>query len=388
MAGSEILYGRAVLPDRVTTAVIRVEDGRIAAVEPCAECPAGVTRCYDHGYILPGLIDVHTHGIFEYGTASTHEIAESARARARFGTTGFLPTDASRTEEGYCAFAGYVRQARQQRAGGARVLGAHFEGPFINPVRKGGMDEQYLRPMDEAECGRYLEQAGDVLSIMTLSPELPGSEPVIRMLRQHGVTVALGHSDADEHQVRTAIKAGLTHVVHLFNTFLRTGEIEPGMWKPSLAEYVLTEERLTCELICDMVHVQPTFLKLAMRVLKPDRFVAITDSVPGAGYDEGEYALPDGRAFRVVGGVGRLVDDDLIVGSVITMNRALRNLVVECDVDMVTAVRCCSLNPARVLGMDDRFGSIEASKCADLAVLDDAYECVATFVDGECVYER
>jgi len=292
------------------------------------------------------------------------------------------------TEEQYIEFAGNVRAAQKESAGKtSRIIGAHFEGPFINPEGKGGMDGDYLRPMDLGECQRYIDKAGDVLRLMTLSPELKGGEEVISLLRRHDVVVSLGHSRATAQELERAKKVGLNHVCHLFNTFEKTELIDGWQWTPGLLENILISESLNCEVICDMFHVLAEYVKLAAKMLGPYRFVAMTDSMRGTGLIKGEYKMTDGRVFTTDGPVARLVEDGTVVGSILTMNRAFGNLVEKCSISLTDAARFTSTNAAMAMGIGSETGSVEVGKRADLAVLDSDYNCVATFLSGELVYD-
>jgi len=381
-----MLAGRIVTPDGVASGAVRMENGRIASITsaPLRERPH---RDFGQALIVPGFIDMHLHGVGPHVMFGVEDILGAARLQVSFGTTGFVPTASSLTEERYIELGRNVREAqRNAPRAAARVLGVHFEGPFINPERKGGMDGVFLRPIDLAECSRYLEEVGDVLKVMTLSPELDGAEEAIRLLSGHGVVVSLGHSDATPEQLRRAVSAGLRHVCHLYNTFRRHTPKRDGLWATDLIAAVLAEDTLTCEVICDMHHVSPENVKFTSRVLRPDRFVAITDGMTGAGLPEGEYELADGRRYSTSGGLGRLVADGVVVGSVLTMDRAFRNLVEVVGLDPATAARFTATNPARVLNIAAETGSIEPGKRADIAVLGEDYRVLATFVGGEQVY--
>jgi len=381
-----IVKGRIVTRTEVFCGSVLIENGRIVDIGAGLTNRGGV---YDFGesLVVPGFIDVHMHGLGEFGVFSMAELTEVARMETEFGTTGFLPSAASLTEEQYLQFGGNVREAQKLTEGKtSRIIGAHFEGPFINPERKGGMDAAFLRRMDVEECRRYIENAGDVLKVMTLSPELNGSEEVIKLLHEHNVVVSLGHSRATEADINRAIECGLSQVCHLFNTFMRVSEIEAGRLEQGLIECVLIGGELNCEVTCDLHHVSSEYIKLAAKMLGPERFIAITDSLPGAGLGSGEYNMVDGRKFVIQDGTARLASDGTLVGSILTMNKAFGNLVEKCDIELVDAVKFTSSNPARAMGLEKDCGAIETGRCADIAVLDAYYNCIATFVGGQMVY--
>ncbi len=380
------IAGRIVTPERVRRGALLIEGGRIRKI---AASP-GADKGWDFGdaLIVPGFIDVHMHGLGEYGAFETVDIIGAAALAVTFGATGFLPGVGSLSEERYLQLGRNVREAQHRaKPGSAAIIGAHFEGPFINPARKGGMDADYLRPPDVAECRRYLAEVGDVLKLMTLSPELDGALEVIRLIREHDVVASLGHSDAGPEDVQPAVEAGLTHVCHLFNTFDKPVTPEADCWPRSLLTTILATDALSCELICDMQHVSPEYVRIAANVLGPDRFIAITDAMTGAGLPPGTYEMVDGRRYSTQSGAARLLENDLLVGSVLTMNRAFGNLVDVVGIDPVLAARFTATNAARTMGIDAEVGAIEPGKRADLAVLNDACDCIATFLNGELVHE-
>jgi N-acetylglucosamine-6-phosphate deacetylase len=384
---TQIIKGRIVTPEAIIRGAITVADGRIQDIIEGDPLPNDV--CHDCGdaLILPGFIDLHLHGVGPYGMAEKDDMLGASEIQLTFGTTGFCPTTASLSLDEYVSFVRKVGEA-QANAQGAEIIGAHLEGPFINPVRKGGMKDDALRMPSVDECSRYLAEADGAMALMTLSPELDGCLDVVRLLRKHGVAVSMGHTDIDPSDLAKAIEAGVHHVCHLFNTFDRPIVPDGGCWPESLIPSILANDGLTCELICDLHHVSPTYLKIAVRTLGPDRFVAITDAMQGAGLPPGIYPTADGREYSTESGVGRTTSDNRIVGSVMTMNRSFANLVDAIGIDPVLAARFTSLNAARVLGIDDTVGSLEPGKRANIAVLNNNYDCLATFVDGALRYER
>ena len=381
------IKGRIVTPGGIVNGAVVVKHGRIVRVEPDTSSCRDI---FDFGLnlIVPGFIDIHLHGIGPYTMLGADDMTGAAKLQLQYGTTAFLPTAASMTDDEFMEFARNIAHAQKRADGaGAVIIGAHFEGPFINPAKKGGMDAKYLQPMSMEKCHRYAETG--VLKYMTLSPELPGSEEVIRYLSRNGVTVSLGHTMGTCGESLAATDAGATSVCHLFNTFDRTGEAEPGVWKPGLVEAILENKKLFCELICDMQHVFPAYIRLAEATLRPHRFIAITDSMTGAGLQPGDYRMVDGRWYSTASGAGRLRDEpgrNGLVGSIITMNQAFANLINVCGFDAVAAVRYTSTNAALLLGLNREMGAIESGRRANLAVLNERYECVATFIDGERLY--
>ena len=379
-----ILKGRVVAAEGVFNGALVLDGGTIARVD---QASSGHGRVLDFGdaLILPGFIDLHVHGLLQYGVFDARDIMGAAAAQPRFGVTGFAPGAASLSVERYLQFSDSVLQAqRQAPQGSAKVLGAHFEGPFIAPERRGGMDAAFLRHPSLEEMKLYLDRLAGALKIMTLSPELPGALDVIRELRRHGGVASVGHSAADPAQLDAAIAAGATHVCHLFNAFMRPSEFSKPPWTREAVFAWLRRRRATCEIICDMRHVPCDLVRDAAAALGPDHLVAVTDGMTGAGLPPSASRLMDGREYTTGDGVGRLVSTGQIVGSVITMNRALANLVEQCGLSLPDAAKAASSNPARALGLPA--GVLAPGRPADIAVLNNEYECIATFIDGKQVH--
>ncbi len=381
------IKGRIVTPDGIVIGAIAVDRGRIVQVES-ADGTSGEVFDYGSNLVVPGFIDVHVHGIGPYTMLGEDDIVGAAKLQLKFGTTAFLPSIGSISNAAFIEFAQNIPNAQKRARGtGATIIGAHFEGPFINPEKRGAMEAKHLQPMSLERARQYVDTG--ILKYMTLSPELPGSEEVIRYLVQNGVAVSLGHTKATRGELLSAVAAGATSVCHFFNTFDRTGEVEPGVWQPGLVEFILENKNLSCELICDMQHVMPEYVRLAEASLRPHRFMAITDSAVGAGLPPGEYQLLDGRWYSTVSGANRLRDEpdkNGLAGSALTMDKAFANLVKVCGFDVVAAARYTSTNAARMLGLENEMGAIEPGMKANLAVLNERYECVAAFVEGEKLY--
>ena len=385
------IKGHAVTPSGVLAGAVLIEHGQI--VDVTSELPENIeTHDFGAAWVVPGFIDLHLHGLGKFEALDTESLVGMAQLEPQYGTTGFLPTGAAMTTEQYVELGKNARQAIELLAGaGARILGVHLEGPFINPHSSGAMARSTRRPITEAEARIYVEQIGDMLKLVTFSPELDGGIDLIKYLHANGIVPALGHSMAEGEQLPAFVAAGLRHVTHMFNAFVASGEKEAGVLKAGLIEHVLVDETLICEFICDMQHVAPELIRLASKMLGPDRFVAITDSLRGAGLADGLYLLPNGAPYRIADGVARLHEGKFagcLAGSVLTMNRAFGNLVEKCGLDPVLASKYTATNAARVLGIDKESGSIAVGKRADLAVLDADYQCLATLVNGKFVYQK
>jgi N-acetylglucosamine-6-phosphate deacetylase len=268
-----------------------------------------------------------------------------------------------------------VGDVMRSGSGGAAVLGAHLESNFLAAKYKGAQPEEYLRSPDDAELLAVIEKHRETIRIVTLAPELPGALDLIRQLVAWGIVVAVGHTDATYDHVRAAVAAGATRVTHLCNAQRGFHHREPGTLGAGL-----TLDELATELIADLEHVHPAGLTIAYRCKGPEKLMLVTDALRGAGLPPGRYDLGS-QATILDGRVARL-EDGTIAGSVLTLDRAVANLVSAGRVPLAHALRAASEAPARSLGLADR-GAIAPGYRADLVLLDAALHPQATMVGGE-----
>ncbi|WP_030490050.1 N-acetylglucosamine-6-phosphate deacetylase [Micromonospora chokoriensis] len=362
--------GRVVTP----TGVIRqgcVEwDGdRITAV---AEYPS----VRDGHWILPGFVDMHTHG--GGGHTFTTGDADEARAAAGFhlahGTTTLLaslvsapfPLMRTATE----AFAPLVDEGV--------LAGVHFEGPYLSTARCGAQNPEYLRDPSTDELTELIELGRGAVRMVTIAPERDGALEAIKLLAAHRVVAAVGHTDATYDQTRAAVAAGASVGTHLFNGMRPVHHREPG---PVVA--LLDAPTVICELVADGVHLHDGMLTFVTATAGPDRAALITDAMAAAGMPDGEYEL-GGQAVTVADGVARLARDGAIAGSTLTMDAALRHAV-NAGIPISDAARMVATTPARAIGLGDRVGSLQVGLRADLVVLDDDLNVVRVLRGGSWV---
>jgi N-acetylglucosamine-6-phosphate deacetylase len=361
---------RVVTPAATIDATVSVADGRIIAV---SEGRARGAHDLGDRWLIPGLIDTHVHGGggAQCNTADPDEVAAVAAFHASHGTTSLLGTTVS---------AGIAELESSLRAiGAAGVLGAHLEGPFLQPRRPGAMDpESFLDPSTEV-LERLLAAGGGRVSMMTVAPELPGALEVIAALTERRVVASLGHSEASYEAARAGVRAGARSVTHLFNAMPALHHRHPG-----LLGAALDEDDLQCELIADGVHVDPVAMRLALRAKGVGGLRLVTDAVSAAGRGDGD-AMLGGTRVTVAGGRATLWGGETIAGSTLTMDAALANVVRRLGVTVEEAVAMASANPARLLGLDDRKGAIAAGYDADLAVLDADLRAGSTMAGGRWV---
>ncbi|MFD8429106.1 N-acetylglucosamine-6-phosphate deacetylase [Streptomyces coelicoflavus] len=377
MAPSKVLAGaRVVLPTgTVDDGRVIVDGTRIADTAP----PQAETVDLPGHWVVPGFVDLHNHGgggaSFAGGTAE--QVLTGVETHRRHGTTTVVASAVTGDLDFLARHAGMLAELAQQ----GDIVGIHFEGPFISPCRKGAHDEQLLRDPDPAEVRKLVDAAHGHAKMMTLATELPGGLDSVRLLVEHGVIAAVGHTDATYEQTVRAIDAGATVATHLFNAMPPVGHRAPG---PITA--LLEDERITVELINDGTHLHPAALQLAFHHAGAARVAFITDAMDAAGFGDGRYRLGP-LDVEVTDGVARLVEGGSIAGSTLTLDRAFKRAVTIDRLPVEDVVAAISANPARLLGLDDRIGSLEPGKDADLVVLDDAFDLVGVMRRGEWVVD-
>ncbi|MFI1004435.1 N-acetylglucosamine-6-phosphate deacetylase [Streptomyces galbus] len=339
-----------------------VDGTRIAAAAPEH---AQILDLSGH-WVVPGFVDLHNHGgggaSFTSGTVE--DVLRGIHTHRLHGTTTLVASTVTGAMDFLTQRAGLLSELAEQ----GDIAGVHFEGPFISPCRKGAHSEELLRDPDPAEVRKLVDAARGHAKMVTLATELPGGIDSVRLLAEHGVIAAIGHTDATYEQTVEAIEAGATVATHLFNAMPPVGHRAPG---PITA--LLEDGRVTVELINDGTHLHPAALQLAFHHAGADRVAFITDAMDAAGFGDGRYMLGP-LEVEVADGVARLVEGGSIAGSTLTLDRAFKRAVTIDRVPVTDAVRALSANPARLLGLDDRIGSLEPGKDADLVVLDADFE--------------
>ncbi|GAA1803610.1 N-acetylglucosamine-6-phosphate deacetylase [Planosporangium flavigriseum] len=355
LAGPRIVTPDGILDD----GYVRVERGTIAAVG--SGRPAGQVETVDGAWIVPGFVDIHTHGGGGY-TFTTGD-AQQAKGVARFhlahGTTTLL---ASLVTSPPALMLAATRAYAPLVAKGV-IAGIHFEGPYLSQPRCGAQNPAHLRSPSTDELSRLVEAGEGAVRMVTIAPELPRALEAISLLATYGVVAAIGHTDATYEQTLAGIAAGATVGTHVFNGMRPPHHREPG---PVVA--LLDSEGVTCEFIADGVHLHDGMLAFAARVTGPTRAALITDAMSAAGMPDGEYEL-GGQCVTVAGGVVRLSAGGSIAGSTLTMDAAFRRAV-NVGIGIEGAVRMAATTPAAAIGLRD-VGALEAGRRADLVVLDD-----------------
>jgi N-acetylglucosamine-6-phosphate deacetylase len=377
--GKLITGGRVATPGGVLDpGWLLVEDGLISAIgdgePPSVNTP--VTDAAGH-WVVPGFVDIHCHGGggAAFTSADPEHVRQAVDAHTAHGTTTLLASLVTRPVpelvEQVAALSDLVRDGV--------VAGIHLEGPFLSAARCGAHDPGLLRPPDPVSVDALLSAARGTIRMVTVAPELDGAIPAVKRLVDAGVIAAIGHTDALAEDVVPAVDAGATVATHLFNGMRPLHHREPGP-----IGVLLDDERVTVELICDLVHLHPTIVRLAARHAGAGRTVLITDAIAAAAAGDGTYDI-GGLEVDVTNGVPTLAGGGSLAGSTLTMDAAFRNMVTGCGMGVLDAVAAASTRPAELLGLGDTTGRLTAGYAADVVLLDDMLRPVSVMRRGEWV---
>jgi N-acetylglucosamine-6-phosphate deacetylase len=361
---------------------VLVENGRVSWVRPGRIDVAGVELIDGPGQVItPGFIDLQVNGFAGHDAATgTESISAIAAALPRTGVTAFLPTMITARLECMANVVTAVEAAgRAAGPGSARILGAHLEGPFLDPRKRGAHDAELMVDPTEPNLDALL--AGGLPALVTLAPERPGALAAIRRLVALGVTVSAGHSSANLKEARAGLTAGIGFGTHLFNAMSGLDHHGPG-----LAAALLDNRDVVTGLIADGHHVAPVLLALAIRLKGPDRVALTTDQTAAAGMPPGRFQLGD-RAVISDGETVRL-EDGTLAGSVATMDRMVTLVALLDGVGLRAAVQMATSTPATVVGRGRRLGRIRAGGPADLTVMDGDGQVQMTVIGGRVAFVR
>lgn len=361
--------------------IVIVEDGRIVAVESrsAIEIPGGARQIDFPGLTLaPGFIDIHVHGGAGHDVMTAGGAALSAfeRHMAKHGVTSYLPTTITAPQERILKALENLAQAIAQPndRNGAVPLGIHLEGPFISHAKRGVHPPENLVPPSPDKLDIFWQASRGTIRMMTIAPEIPGAIETIRRGRSLGVHSSLGHSDATFDQAAAAIAAGADHATHTFNAMRALDHRDPG-----ILGAVLTNDAVTADIIVDGVHVDPSVVRVFLRAKGPERAVLITDAISATGMPDGSYRL---GALEVEVKGDRCEYQGRLAGSVLTLDRAVRNVMSFAGWKLQQAVQLATCNPAQRLGISSERGLVAPGRIADIVALDAEGHVVQTMAAG------
>ncbi len=350
---------------------ILIENGKIAAIgiiDGEGEDMTGTVA-------LPGFVDIHIHGAAggDASDASAESLEKISSYLAGQGVTSFCPTTMTLGQETLVNIVSAIRDYKGREAG-AKIAGINLEGPFIAMSKKGAQNSDFVRGGTAAEFDELVEASGDLIKLITIAPEAFDSADFIRHASEK-CTVSIGHSAADSQQCRAALNEGASHFTHLYNAMTPMTHREAGIVGTAL------DSDATCELICDGEHICETVLRNSFKILGENRACVISDSMRAAGLGNGEFELGGQQVFvREGDGVARLADGN-IAASITNLYREFKNLLAF-GIDFKTALKSCTINPARAIGADGEIGSIAVGKAADLIFVDENLEIKRVYING------
>ncbi len=360
---------------------IQIDDGKIQTIGPNL-FEEGSTLVDGAGmWVVPGFIDIHTHGAdgVDVNAATGEDFEKICRFQARQGTTSWLASVLTDTKEQTLWCIEQYNRWKQGEKKGAHLMGIHLEGPFLSTEYKGAMPEHLLQKPNTDLVREYQKAAGGDIRYLTIAPELEGAISFISQMKKLGIVVSIGHSAASYETAMEAIKAGAASSTHTGNAMKLLHQRFPAIWGAALES-----ETLYCEMICDGLHLHPGVIRLTIKAKGLDKVVAVTDSIMAAGLPDGNYKLGVNDVV-VKDGDAKLAGKENRAGSTLTTGKALKNLLSFTGKSLEEILPLLTENPARLLGVYDRIGSIEEGKDADLVLLDQKLEVCETMVKGLCV---
>jgi N-acetylglucosamine-6-phosphate deacetylase len=368
--------------ERIDFPLVLIDEGKIMAVNSRieTELPCDAHHLdYPDLVLAPGLIDIHIHGGSGRDVMEADDAALAAieTGMAKHGVTSYLPTTVTAPEDRILRALEHLGATISQNGSTrrSRPIGIHLEGPFISHAKRGVHPPENLVPPSKEIFKKYWDASSGTIRMMTIAPELPGATETIREAKQVNVHSSIGHSDATYSQALEGIHAGADHATHTFNAMRPLDHREPGILGAAL-----TDDRLTADLIADGVHVDPSIVKLFLQAKGPERAILITDAISATGMPDGTYKL---GSFDVEVRGDRCEYQGRLAGSVLTLDRAVRNVMSFAGWKLQETIRLATFNPARLLGITGQKGVIAPGCDADLVLLSPEGHVVQTIIAGE-----
>jgi len=371
---------RVVLPNAVLEDVsLIIKSGKILGTIPSGS-DTGTKANYNlSGQIaFPGFIDVHVHGAAggSFSSADFNQHLAAREFHLSKGTTSLYATTGTADLDSLKSALSALSESSAVDSG-SRVLGIHTEGPFISAKKPGAHQISLLRIASISEFRELITASHSFIKRVTLAPEIAGGRDLLAFLLKEGIQVSTGHSHATYEEALVAFRAGSQSVTHMFNAMSGFNHREPG-----LIGAVLDSSEVYTEVILDEVHVHPAAFRILLKSRPVDRTILITDAVPLAGMPDGESPRIDGRSVDKNGMTIKIKGTDTLAGSALDMNMALKNAAKNSNLDLPQLSLIASQNAARLMGVADRYGSLEPGKCADIAILDSSLNVTGVLLDG------
>lgn len=371
-----IMNGRLVLPDEVVSDMAIIFDEKIQKIVPASEVNAEEYEVIDAEgkLVTPGLVDIHIHGYLgeDASDGTVEGLKKMAAGIAKNGVTSWCPTTMTLALSDLDKAFNAAREVKAEtEIYGAKILGVHSEGPFINHSKKGAQPEEYIIPPN----ADFILDNADIIKLYTMAPEVEGGTECAKKVFEDGrVLTSMGHTGASFEEAQAGIEAGVRHATHLFNAMTPLQHRNPGV-----VGAALSDERVSCELIADTFHVSAGLYRLVAKA-KGDKLCLITDCMRAGGMEDGDYTLGGQHVIKT--GIKCLLEDGTIAGSVLKLNEGVRNFKNNTALTLPEVIACASLNPAKAIGEADSIGSLEVGKCADIVIFDDEFNAVTTIING------
>lgn len=374
-----IVNGKIIIKNDILENKVLIFDEKI--IDICEEVPSECEEIIDAKgkYVSPGLIDIHIHGNCNSDTMdNTIEAIETiSKGICKNGVTSFLPTTMTMGKNDiYKAFEN-IKECMNRKINGAKVIGAHMEGPFINGGNKGAQNDKYI----EKPNFELVKDYADIIKIITYAPEMDKDLEFTKEIKKNtNITLSIGHSGATHEIAKKAINYGASNITHLFNAMTPISHREPGVVGAALMNDAY------CEIIADEVHVNKEMFQFVLNNKGKEKIVLITDSMRAGGMGDGKYDL-GGQDVYVKGNAARLKSGNL-AGSILNLNKAVYNFFKNTNLTLNEAINMASINPAKSIRIDDKKGSLEIGKDADISIFDEEMNCYLAISEGKKIFEK
>lgn len=382
-----LINGRIIVSGKVVSGVLVLENGLVKGIGDSVPAGSQVVDC-EGCYVSPGFIDMHTHGAggADFMDGTVDAFLTAAKMHALHGTTLLYPTTLTSTNEILFESFETYRKAVRENKDGSRFGGMHLEGPYFSPKFAGAQDPRYLRNPKPEEYNEILDRCPD-LARWSFAPELDGAPAFAAELKRRGIVASIGHTDATFADCDAAYRSGASLMTHFYscmstisrrNAYRYAGTIEYGYW----------QDGMKVEIIADGIHVPADLLHLLLKIKGVENISLVTDSMRAAGMPEGKSvlgSLSDGQEVIVEDGVAKLMDRSAFAGSVATADRLVRTMVNIAGCTVPQAVRMATENPAKVMGVFGKKGSLDPGKDADIVVFDDDIRVKRTIIGGKII---